>query len=302
MKKLIITITIVLSSFSALTACEICGCGTGNYYLGLLPQFSKHFIGMRYQFNSFKTIMNEHPSEFSKDLFQTVELWGGINIGKRWQLLAVVPFNIIHQLSDDGATNNNGIGDIALIGNYKVLDRSSATRSKKLVSHQLWLGSGIKLATGKFMIDPSDEAFVALANTQVGSASTDFLINAMYNISVNKFGVNTGARYKINTANNDHYYFGNKFSATSFAYLSFGKKIIITPNAGFLFENNEASKLGNEKIEQSGGYLCSTAAGVEIGINKITIGCNTQLPLAQNFANNQTHSKVRGMLHVTFAL
>ncbi len=302
MKKIIITTVIFLCSFTAANACEICGCGTGNYYIGLLPNFHKHFMGLRYQFSSFKTTMKDDPSQYSKDFFQTVELWGGINIGKRWQLLAIIPVNFIHQASDDGTTNNSGIGDIAVIANYKLFEKLSATQSKKLITQQLWIGGGVKLATGKFSVDPGDAALVALANTQTGSASTDYLLNAQYNISINTFGVSTGARYKINTANTDQYHFGNKFSANSFAYCSFGKKTTITPNAGILYEYNNSNKLQSEKIDQTGGCLLSTAAGVEVNLNKITIGCNVQLPLVQNFSDGQTRTKVKGMLHVSFAL
>lgn len=302
MKKIIIAIALTLYSFINTTACEICGCGTGNYYIGLLPQFNKHFIGLRYQYSSFKTTMKEDASQYSNDNFQSVELWGGWNIGKRWQVLAIVPYNFIHQASDDGKASNSGIGDVAVLSNYKVFDRSSSTGSKKLFTQQLWLGAGVKLATGKFIIDPNDEALVALANTQTGSASTDFILNAMYNISINNFGISIGARYKINTANNDRYFFGNKLSASSFAFYSIKKSsTVITPNGGLLFEHNDASKLNNEKIDMTGGYLLSTAAGVEVNIKKVTVGFNAQLPLSQNFSDNQTKNKVKGMVHVTFA-
>ena len=302
MKKYIIITLLTFSFINTALACEICGCGTGNYYIGLLPNFHRHFIGLRYQFSSFKTNMKDDPSQYSKDFFQSIELWGGINMGKRWQLLAMVPVNIIHQASDDGTTNNSGIGDIALIANYKVFEKLSTAKSKQLVTQQLWIGGGIKLATGKFNIDQTNEALVALANTQTGSASTDYLLNAQYNISINKFGVSTGARYKINTANADKYYFGNKLSANSFAYYSSGSKTIITPNAGFLYEHNNACKLANEKINQTGGYLFSTAAGVEVNCKKISIGCNVQLPLSQNFSDGQTKTNMKGMVHVSFAL
>ena len=98
-------------------------------------------------------------------------------------------------------------------------------------------------------------------------------------------------------------FFGNKFSANSIAYYSFSKaKTTITPNAGLLYDHSGANKSANIKIAETGGYLLSTAAGVEVNFNKITIGCNAQLPLSQNFAKAQTNTKVKGMVHVTFSL
>jgi len=297
--KLIVAIFAICITSNSF-ACEICGCGTGNYYIGLLPQFNNHFIGLRYQYSSFKTTMKDDATQYSKDRFQAAELWGGWNMGKRWQVLAIVPFNIIHQVSDDGRTSNSGVGDIAMVGNYKIFDIASATASKKLVTQQLWLGAGVKLATGKFIVDQNDEALVAIANTQTGSGSTDFILNASYNISVNNVGINTSSRYKLNTTNTDQYYFGNKFSVNSFAYYSIKKNnTVITPNAGLLYDHNDASKLNNQKIDMTGGYLFSAAAGMEVNVKKLTIGFNAQLPLTQNFADNQTKTKVKGMVHVT---
>jgi hypothetical protein len=302
MKNKIITSIISFCLITSAYACEICGCGTGDYYIGLLPQFNKHFIGLRYQYSSFKTTMQEDASEYSNDRFQSVEVWGGWNIGRKWQVLAIVPFNFIHQQSDDGTSNNSGIGDIAVMGNYKLLDKASTTVSKKLIKQKLWIGAGIKMATGKFLVDAGDEAPVSLANTQTGSGSTDFILNGSYNFSINNFGINTSCRYKINTANNNQFYFGNKFSAGSFGYYSFKKKnnFVVTPNAGLLYDNTSASKLGKEKIAMTGGYLLSTAAGLEVNVKKVTIGLNVQLPVSQNFSDNQTSTRLKGMMHVTF--
>ena len=302
MKKIIITISILLS-VTFLKACPFCGCGTGNYYIGLLPTFSKHFIGVRYQYTSFRTSVKEDPSQFSHDRFQSVELWGGWNIGKRWQLMAIVPFNFIHQTSDDAITNNNGIGDIAAIANYKVFSKVSPLGAKKRITQQFWLGAGVKVPTGKFSADQTDEALVAIANTQAGTGSTDFLINGMYNININNFGVTSGVRYKINTTNNDRYYFGDKLSANSLAYYAINRKeTTFTPNAGFTFEHNNANKLANEKISVTGGYLFCAAAGMEMNMKKVTVGFNAQLPLKQNFSDHQTETKVKGMVHVTFSI
>lgn len=302
MKKIVAVMLVALLSVNTTNACEICGCGQGNYYIGLLPQFKHHFVGLRYQYMRFHTVMADDASQYSNDYYKTAELWGGWNIGKRWQVLAILPFNFVHQVSDDGVTNRQGIGDIALMVNYNVFNRMPGAGNNSGIAQQLWVGAGIKLPTGKFSIDATDPAVVAQANTQTGTASTDFMLNAMYNLQKGNLGLNTSVSYKINSANRDKYTFGNKLSASTFLSYAMQKgKFNIVPNAGLQYENSSASKLNKASVTQTGGNLFTGSAGMELSYGQFTVGANMQLPISQRFAEGQTAMRSKGMVHLSFA-
>ncbi len=302
MKKLFIAIIACTFFFTTTNACEICGCGVGSYYIGILPQFKHHFVGIRYHVSSFNTRLNDDISQFSKDRYQSTELWAGWNVSKRFQLLTMVPYNFNHQNSDEGISDQKGISDVLLIGNYKLWDHSNTSNNGNAVQQQLWIGGGVKIPTGKFEIEKSDPDLASMANMQIGSGSTDFLANLMYNVRISQWGINTAVSYKMNTANKDDFKFGNKFSANSFLFYTLqANSVTINPNIGLLFENSAASKLDNTKIDLTGGSLLLASAGIEFGVKKIAFGFNAQLPTAQNFADGQTKTKIKGMAHVTFA-
>ena len=302
MKKYILITAFFLFTNKTM-ACDICGCGVGNYYIGLLPQFSKSFVGLRYQFSSFHTIITGNTSQYSKELFNTIEVWGGFNIGKRWQVITIVPINIIHQINDDGILKNSGLGDIAVMSNYKLYNHVSATAGKKLIAQTIWISAGVKAPTGKFNIAVNEPNLAALANTEVGSGSTDFILNANYIVSINRWGLTTNLQYKINNTNRYNYYFGNKLSAGSTAYYTIiTPKFTITPNAGLLYTHNQINKFNQLKIADSDGYFLSSAIGSAFNYKKITVGCSLQIPLSQRFANGQTITKTKAMFHISFSL
>jgi hypothetical protein len=303
MKK-IIFIFIFAFTFSGAHACSICGCGGGNFYMGLLPNFNNKFIGIRYHYVQFHTQLANDLTQFSTNYYNTIELWGGWNIGKKWQVLAFVPYYYNKQADDDGITYKSGLGDITLMANYQLLHTKSMNKHNKSVEQILWFGGGIKLPTGTFKVNPNDSTTtLADINAQIGTGSTDFLLNALYNVRIGFFGVSTSVNYKIGTTNNSQYKFGNKLTASSIAYYRFrANGIAIMPNAGIMYEHTDVNLLNKETVQYTGSYAVSALAGVEVSFNKIAVGISAQAPFAQDFASGQTKMEFRGLAHVTFAL
>jgi hypothetical protein len=301
-KSFFAVILIILSINSSIRACDICGCGLGNYYFGLVPQFGKGFFGVRYHFMRFHTQIFNDNTQYSNDYFQTIELWGGFNIGKRLGILAFVPYSFNRQVSDDGIKKDNGIGDIALLINYNVLEKSSLNRNNKLIYQELKIGVGVKMPTGKSDIDPTATDIIALANSQLGSGSTDFILNAGYTIRLDKLGFTTNLNYKMNAKSKEDYQFGNRFSSNNLLFYSLrSKNITYTPNAGILYENAASNKLKALKVDQTGGYATLAVIGLEMNIKNVSIGFNFQAPVAENYASGQTTTKLRALSHVTLA-
>ncbi len=114
MKKVfIISIVLLIINLTA-SACPICGCGGGNLYMGLLPDFKSHFIGLRYHYAQYHSQLVSDPDQFSTNYYNSIEFWGGMRVGKKFQVMAFVPYYFNKQVDDDGTTTPSGLGDITL--------------------------------------------------------------------------------------------------------------------------------------------------------------------------------------------
>ena len=299
MKKLIIVVLCIGYS-STNFACDICGCSSGNYFLGAMPQFNKYFFGLRYSYRGSNTVLNNTDgTQFSRDTYQTTELWGGFKIRRKFQVLAFVPFNKNHSVTDDGFINNTGLGDITLMGSYNLFNNLTLNKDSQTVSQQLWVSGGAKLPTGMFKIDPT--SLIESANRQLGTGSVDFLLTAMYTLQVAKWGLSSSLTYKINQAASGFQY-GNRLAATAFVSHSFRFcKSSFSPSVGLLFEDLSPNQLYKTNVPSTGGYDLLASAGLETRFNKVMVGFNAQYPLMQNISDGQTKINLRGMLHVTYA-
>lgn len=314
MKKYFLAAVFMAASLN-IYACSICGCGGGNLYMGLFPYFKSKFIGLRYNYAYYHTNLLNDPTQFSRNYYNSVELYGGFNIGNRWQVLAFMPYHFNVQNDDDnGRTTKNGMGDITVLANYKLFDTRFTKKPNSNVQQQLWVGGGVKIPTGSFNVNVNDSSTtMADINAQIGTGSWDLFLTARHSIQMNRFGISSSASYKIAMNNNQNFKFGNKLSVNSIAYYRFQKKqFIITPNAGLAYENIGASYKSGTKLIltdglntgsfTTGGYNVNVLGGVEVTVKTVIIGINAQLPLSQDYAGGQTKMGIRGMLHMSIAL
>ncbi|MDE3234313.1 MAG: hypothetical protein KGO81_00050 [Bacteroidota bacterium] len=294
---------IFLITASVSFACPICGCGGGSMYMGLLPNFQSKFIGVRYHYAAYHTQLANNPGQFSDNYYNITELWGGINIGSKFKVLGFVPYYFNKQSDDDGVTYKNGLGDITLLGQYKIWSAINSIGGNKVLHQQLWIGGGVKLPTGIFNINVNDTTTtIADINAQLGTGSIDFILNGMYSFTAGNFGFNTSVTYKINSQNKDRYLYGNKFTLNSIAYYNFsGKKMQFSPNIGIGYENTASNELYASKVRYTGSRVTTVIAGLETSFNSIGIGINAQLPIQQDFAEGQTKLNMKAMAHITFS-
>ena len=88
-------------------ACTVCGCSASNQYLGILPQFHRHFLGLQYQHREFRSEHPAHEAGHSGTVSQ--ENFNTLQVGE----------NVIFDGSDesDGAfLTYGGLGDDTLTG------------------------------------------------------------------------------------------------------------------------------------------------------------------------------------------
>jgi hypothetical protein len=275
--------------------------------MGILPEFRKNIFGVRYRYNSMQTHLGVGGSLTyltALESYKTVEAWGGWNFGNNFRVMASVPYSY-DERTNQGITNSkNGLADITVNGYYQLINKRSALPKNKMLVQSLWLGGGIKLATGKY--DPADKSSGS-ENTnlfQLGTGSTDFSLNTMYDLRVQDAGINLAASYKMNTSNKYDYRYGNKWNSTAQLYYKFKSKnkISVAPNAGVQYEYSGKDIDHRLSVDISGGYVVSGTAGLEAGYGKVAIGANFQHPFSQHLANDIVRARNRAMLHVSFTL
>ncbi len=262
-------------------------------------------MGLRYRYNSLRTHIGAGGMQTyltSSERYNTLELWGGWNIGKRFRIMATIPYGFNERINQGIAKQKNGLGDISLSGFYQLIN-SKKMIAKKLLVQTLFIGGGIKLPTGKYNAADKSNTNENANLFQLGTASFDYTLNAMYDIRLQDIGLNINASYKMNTANKYDYNYGNKLSAGTQLYYKYRikKKLLLAPNAGLLYEHAAKDIDRKFNVDISGGRILNASLGLETMFKRIAVGANWQTPLSQNLASGFVKANNRCMLHVSFS-
>lgn len=298
MKKILLPF-ILIGAMNTAYACEFCGCGVGNFYLGILPQFSKNFVGVRYQAQRFDSHVGLHPSLATSEYFQSTEIWGRFYPIPKLQVMTMLTYHVNKQTTTSGNIYLEGLGDVPVLVNYNLIN-TTRDDEDHLVNHDLWTGGGIKLPTGKYKFQETPTE-VANPNFQLGTGSVDFFVNGLYTLRYKKVGINADVTYKMNTYNGNQYRFGNKFNGSAaFVFIQQLGQLGIMPSGGMYIEDSAQNKSGDITIADSGGSATFVTAGLQLYWGKISVGSNYRTPLSQDLANGKIKAHDRLMIHATF--
>lgn len=289
-------------TFTASSACDVCGCSLGGNYFGILPLYNKNFVGLRWsqaKFHAYVAPTLYLPAEESHDTYSKAELWGRFYIGKRIQVFAFVPYMYNDMNGTEQVVSAHGLGDISAMANYVLINTGD---ENKPFRHMLLAGGGIKLPTGEY--DRTDQGKIINRNFQMGTGSVDFNLNAVYTLRYKQTGVNLETGYKINTRNSHDYLFGNQYRASGqFFYWQKFRPLSILPHAGLNYELAARHMDGDIIQANTGGWALLASGGMDFYISRFTIGLNYQHPVSQHYNSDDTAditSKARWTANVIF--
>jgi hypothetical protein len=269
MKKSILLFALLFNIvvFPRATACDVCGCGPGAGFTGLLTGQPQNFIGLRsgYQvFNHPNTAYNFNGnSQVLQDQFIRNEFWYRKYLSKKNQLMIQVPFQNHIRSESLRTTSIQGVGDIQVHLMHTLVERDG-----KRLQSRLLIGSGIGLPTGTYM--QRDEQMTLLADRfQIGAGAFSGLARVLGFVERKRLGMFIDMGYRIAGANEQTFQLGNQGTVhLQFYWKAAVKKRLLLPSMGLSLEHFERDKKYNQVVKHSGGTNLLLHAGTDLYTSK----------------------------------
>lgn len=291
MKKLFLILLLGLSAYGV-AACDACGCKLSGFSFGILPQYTSHFVGVRYTHAAFRADMDHNflPDEYSNDTYNRMEIMGRYSITRKLIITATIPYMVNTMEGSEPSIRSSGLGDPMMLLFYNVLNNGENT--KALWKHSLLIGVGTKFPVGDYKKEQDGE--LVNRNFQLGSGSFDYLASMNYTIRRKAFGINLESSFKLNSANNSDYKFGNQFNTSGyFFYIVQAEKFSILPYMGVFFESAEHHTDGLTVQQNTGGQATFATLGGQVYFGSFSFTAQYQTPLQQSF-NSEQNAKIKG--------
>lgn len=264
-KKWGLLLAFLLISFNQF-ACDVCGCGIGGNYLGIIPNFSQNLWGISYQSQTFQhpqTHLNLNNGNLvQEDVFHRTELWTRQYVHPRVQVFAFLPYQL-HQRMDEGqSTEISGIGDIRAMALYSIINTGDSTQSQW--KHTWQMGAGVKLPTGKYQQRDDQRQMLPLL-FQIGNGAYGWSFHQVYTLRYKSFGMNTELQYRFNGTNELNYQQGDQFMGrlNLFYWKNFdGFRLL--PSLGLLFEHFDQDMAFDQVEKNTGGLTYLANAGLDV--------------------------------------
>lgn len=295
---------ILISIASRVAACDVCGCAVSGHQFGILPQFQKHFAGLRYSYRSFKSV---HPPLFSTDVekvsreyFHTTDLWGRYILGSRIQLFGFIPYHHITKNENGTSLTQHGLGDITVLGMYALINQKKSDDGQW--TNHLQIGGGIKLPTGASDYYTVENEWIP--GIQHGTGTIDFILNTNYLMRFNNLGLSAESSWRINGRNDQQdFQYGQRFTSgiRGFYVIHIGDKSLM-PSIGSSLELSARDYHEGANVDLSGGYGLYGHVGLDIFSNGFTAGLSLQPVISQNVANGNltAGSRINAQFAVLF--
>lgn len=319
MKKIILTLAISILALNAAEACtekdsidnpfrryvalleedcDACGCSANGGSMGFSSMLNSNFVGIRYIHQSYKSrdgVFNNSP--WIDENFNTAQLWARVPITERIEIMALIPYHFNNREKATGKENIDGLGDITLMGFYTLFGTKSDSAT---VFHKFQLGAGVKAPTGKY--DSANNGSIN-PSFQLGTGSWDYTLASEYTVKKNNLGLNATVNYVFKTENEKNYQFGNQFNyAATLFYSTKIDNLDIVPQLGLAGEKYDENKDHGEDVPLTAGDILFGKMGIELGLQKFSLGLSTMLPINQNLTGGRVEANYRWSLNLNYSL
>jgi hypothetical protein len=304
MKQFILGLGLLATSSLSVQACDQCGCASSGF-MGIVPQFGKHYVGLRYNYQHLETthlgsLFDAAEQERSKEHFHTLEVIGRYVPHRRVQILASLPYVHRSQTSNiNGAFVGHGLGDATIGGVYTLL-ATPDTIGKK-VRHNLLIGAGLKIPTGAYRSEQNN--VVLHQNLQPGTGSWDPSLNLRYIIRVKRWGISGLVNYQLNTTNPSGYKYGDRMTGLvgAFYWTSF-KNLTVMPQLALNADYALTDIDDRRRQIKTGGHLVSARAELQIGYKRFISSVGYGLPIIHRLSAGEVMPKHQVNFSILFLI